>query len=104
MNKNGIALSVQESINIIQKEFEIDLAAGLSTPLPPNLKLPSQEKVFHPIVIDKYKRLLGKLLYISRCVRFDIAFGVNLMARYCSKHNKTMWKYLKRDLCYLKEN
>lgn len=89
----GITLSAEESIGCILKEFEMDTAAGLSTPLPPNIKLPSLLKVPDPVVIDKYRRLLDKLLYVSKCVRLDISYAVNLMAGYCSSNNKTIWKY-----------
>ena len=73
----------------------MDLSRGLSTPLPTNLRLPSLEKVQDAIVMNKYRSLTGKLLYISTCMRFEISYSVKLMARYCSNHSKTIWKYWK---------
>ena len=101
-DKSGIHLSTKKSEEKLIEEFEMKDAASLSTPLPPGLKLPPLADVPDAIVIDKYRKLLGKLLYLSRCVRYDICYAVNFLSRYSTKHNKSIWFYMKGILKYLK--
>lgn len=101
-DKEGIHLSTAKSELKIIKEFEMNDATASSTPLPPGLILPSLKAVQNPIVIGKYRKLLGKLLYLSRCTRYDICYGVNLLSRYSTNHNKSIWTLLKGILRYLK--
>ena len=82
----------------------MDKSKGLLTPLPPGIKLPDLEDISDNVRIEKYRRLLGKLLYVSRCVRYDIYFAVDLLARYSTKHNKMIWKLLKGILRYISTN
>ena len=76
----------------------------MSTPLPLGLKLPSLSDIRDTIVIDKYRKLLGKLLYLSRCSRYDIFYAVNLLSRYSTNHNKSIKFNLKGILKYLKSS
>ena len=103
-DKQAIYLSTDKSELKVISEYEMDNSKGSSTPLPPGLKLPPLLEVLNPVVILKYRNLLGKLLYISRCVRFDICYAVNLLCRYSSNHNTTMWKLLKGILKFLGDN
>ena len=102
-DKAGIYLSTEKSERKIIKEFEMDETMILETPLPPGYNLPSLDEVPDAVVIDKYRRLLGKLLYLSRCVRYDICYSINLLSRYSTRHNKSMWKAMKGILRYLKQ-
>lgn len=85
----GTSLSTKSGEDNIIDEYEINNVDSLSTPLPSSFKVLPLRMVSDAVVIYKYRRLLGKLLYLSRCVRYDICFAVNLMARYTSNHNKT---------------
>ncbi len=103
-DKFGIRLSTKNNELKIIEEFELSDAMRMNTPLPPGLKLPSLDDVPNPVIIEKYRSLLGKLLYLARCVRYDICYAVNLLSRYSSNHNKSMWNLLKGILRYLKDN
>ena len=82
----------------------MDCAKPISTPLVPGIKLPSLHEIENPLEISKYRVLLGKLLYISRCVSYDITYAVNALSRYSSKHNKNLSYHLKGILRYLKQH
>ena len=97
----GIRLSCEKSEKKIIMEYEMNEAKPSNTPLTPGLRLPSLHNVENPMEIEKFRQLLGKLLYISRCVRYDISYAVTLLSRYSSKHNKNLWYHLKGILRYL---
>lgn len=101
-DSSGIHLSTKRSEEKILLEFEMEDSGVLRTPLPPGLKLPALTQVPNPVNITKYRRLLGKLLYLSRCVRYDICYATNLLSRYATNHNKSIWKNMKDILRYLK--
>ena len=46
--------------------------------------------------------MLGALIYLANCTRPDIAFSVNLLARYSSAPTQRHWNGIKHILCYLR--
>jgi len=48
-----------------------------------------------------YLSAIGALMYLANCTRLDIAFAVNLLARYSSEPTKRHWKDIKDILRYL---
>ena len=48
-----------------------------------------------------YLSAVGALMYLANCTRADIAFAVNLLARYSSEPTKRHWKGIKDVFRYL---
>ena len=72
--ETGIHFSTHKRELSILKEYEMEESKAKSTPLSPGLRLPSLHKIENCIEIVKYRQLLGKLLHISRCVRYDTIY------------------------------
>ena len=49
-----------------------------------------------------YLSAIGALIYLANYTRPDIAFSVNLLARYCSAPTKRHWNGIKHILRYLR--
>ena len=58
------------------------------------------EKLLGPEV--PYLRAIGALMYLANCTRPDIAFSVNLLARYSSSPTLRHWNRVKHLLRYLR--
>ena len=58
------------------------------------------EEILGPEV--PYLSAIGALLYLTNNTRPDIAFSVNLLARYSAAPTQRHWKEIKHLLCYLK--
>ena len=58
------------------------------------------EELFDPKV--PYLNAIGALMYLANCTRPDIAFFVNLLARYSSVLTKRHWNEIKYVLQYLR--
>ena len=58
------------------------------------------EKLFGPEV--PYLSAIGALMYLANCTRLDIAFSVNLLARYSSAPTLRHWNEVKHLLRYLR--
>ena len=50
-----------------------------------------------------YLSVIGALMYLANCTRPDIAFFVNLLARYSSAPTKRHWNGIQHILRYLSE-
>ena len=48
-----------------------------------------------------YLGAIGALMYLANCTCPDIAFSVNLLARYSSAPTRRHWNDIKHILCYL---
>lgn len=66
--------------NLIE-EFEMSDDTILSTSLPLGLKLSCIADAQEPILIENYRNILRKPLYLSRGVRYVICYAVNLSSR-----------------------
>ena len=49
-----------------------------------------------------YLSVIGALMYLANCSRPNIAFYVNLLARYNSAPTRRHWNGIKHLLCYLR--
>ena len=48
-----------------------------------------------------YLSAIGVLMYLANCTRPDIAFSINLLARYSSAPSRRHWNGIKHILRYL---
>lgn len=103
-DEEEIYLSTKENEKKIIQENELISVNEMKTPLPSGPKFPPLKEVPESAVIEKFRYLLWKLLYVARCVRYNICCSVNFLSRYSSIHNKTIWGYLKGIVKYLKGN
>lgn len=101
-NDIEIELSTTSTERKMITDYEMGESKSISTPFPPGLKLPNLRQIDNAVEIPRCCQLLGKPLYMSRCVRYDIMFSVNLLSIYSWKHNKRMWMLLKDIWRYFK--
>ena len=59
------------------------------------------EEILGPKV--PYLNAIGDLMYLAQCIRSDIAFAINLLARFNSKTTRKHWNGIKHIFCYLQE-
>ena len=106
---NGIMIHQSNYIEKILKRFQMDKAYPLSTPMvfrsldikkDPYRPKEDDENVLGPEV--PYLSAIGALLYLAQCTRPDIAFSVNLLARYSSEPTKRHWNGIKHIMRYLR--
>ena len=87
----------------------MDKSHPLSTPMVVRSLEPHKD-LFRPKEPDKeilgpevpYLNSIGCLMYLAQCTRPDIAFAVNLLARYSSKPIRKHWNGIKHIFRYLK--
>lgn len=87
----------------------MDKAYPLSTPMVVK-SLDIKKDPYHPKEEDEnvlgpkvsYLSAIGALLYLAQCTRSDIAFSVNLLARYSSEPIKRHWNGIKHIMRYLR--
>jgi hypothetical protein len=90
------------------KEFGMEQCTPVSTPMEPGLKL--SHKTYGPKTDDDhffmkdkpYRRLIGKLQYLSVVSRPDITYAVNILCRFLAEPGPAMWNAAIRVLKYLK--
>ena len=105
---NGVLVHQSTYIKKILKRFNMDKAHPLSSPMVIR-SLNVKNDQFHPC--EKGEELLGPevpylsdigaLMYLAYCTRPDIAFSVNLLARYSSAPTRRHWKGIQHILRYL---
>ena len=90
------------------KRFNMDKAHPLSTPMivrsldikkDPYRPREENEKVLGPEV--PYLSAIGALMYLANNTRPDIAFSVNVLARYSSEPARRHWNGIKHIFRYL---
>ncbi|KAF3653269.1 hypothetical protein FXO37_17067 [Capsicum annuum] len=93
----------------VLKRFYMDKAYSLSTSMvvrslevskDPFRPLEEDEEILGPEV--PYLSAIGELMYLTNATRPDIAFSVNLLARYSSSPKRRHWNGVKHILRYLK--
>ena len=107
---NGVLVHQSTYIEKILKRFNMDKAHPLSSPMVVR-SLDVKKDSFRPC--EKGEELLGPevpylsaicaLMYLANCTRPDIAFSVNLLARYSSAPTRRHWKGIQHILGYLSE-
>jgi len=105
-SKNGITVSQRKYTLDLLKETGMLGARPAETPMEPACKLDEQnndkeEKDSVPVDADRYKRLVGKLLYLSH-TRPDICYAVGVVSRFTNKPLKEHMDAVYRILHYLK--
>jgi hypothetical protein len=79
---------------------------SVSTPVDPKVDSavdPDNPEVpMPPMDQTRYRELVGRLIYVSKCTRPDICFAVGLLARFMQDPSAKHWQWGKRVLRYLK--
>ena len=105
---NGVLVHQSTYIKKILKRFNMDQAHPLSSPMvvrsldvknDPFRPCENGEELLGPEV--PYLSAIGALMYLANCTRPDIAFSVNLLARYSSAPTRRHWKGIQHILRYL---
>ena len=105
---SGVLVHQSTYIKKILKRFNMDKAHPLSSPMivrsldvknDPFRPCGNGEKLLGPEV--PYLSAIGALMYLANCTRLDIAFSVNLLARYSSAQTRRHWKGIQHILRYL---
>ncbi len=95
----------RQYIEHLLREYDLEKAAPKNTPMVEKyslvIKSLSEEEIEEMKGYD-YLRLLGQLLWISRCTRFDISHAVSLLARANRAPTRRHYFDLIRVLLYLK--
>ena len=90
-----------ESILIISK---MTSCSSAPTPIVDRLALPEDPPIQEEQdLMDRvpYSKILGMLIWLSTCTRFDIAFAVNQLSRFSNAPRLVHWKAMKRLVRYL---
>ena len=106
---NGILIHQSNYTEKVLKHFYMDKAHPLSTPMVVR-SLDAQKDPFRPCEDNEeilgseipYLSAIGALMYLANCTRPDIAFSVNLLARYSSAPTRRHWNGIKHILRYLR--
>ncbi|RVW67129.1 Valencene synthase [Vitis vinifera] len=83
-------------MDVITFRFLISLAVSKGL----DMRLMDDESLLGPEV--PYLSAIGALMYLANCTRPDIAFSVNLLARYSSAPTRRHWNGIKHILRYLR--
>ncbi|RVW18477.1 Retrovirus-related Pol polyprotein from transposon TNT 1-94 [Vitis vinifera] len=105
---NGVLVHQSTYIKKVLKRFYMDKAHPLSSPMvvrsldvkKTHFVLAKNEELLGPEV--PYLSAIGALMYLANCTRPDIAFSVNLLARYSSAPTRRHWNGIKHILRYLR--
>ena len=105
---NGVLVHQSTYIKKILKRFNMDKAHPLSSPMVVR-SLDVKNDPFRPCEKGEellghevpYLSAIGALMYLANCTRPDIAFSVNLLARYSSAPTRRHWKGIQHILRYL---
>ena len=87
--------------NLLKKHGMQD-SKPTGTPVDVNAKLQPATNQADPVKQTEYQSAVGSLMYLAVSTRPDIAFTVNILARFNSNPQKEHWTALKRVLRYLK--
>ena len=105
---NGVLVHQSTYIKKILKRFNMDKAHPLSSLMvvrsldvknDPFRPCENGEELLGPEV--PYLSAIGALMFLGNCTRPDIAFSVNLLARYSSAPTRRHWKGIQHILRYL---
>jgi hypothetical protein len=105
---SGILVHKSVYVQKILEKFSMDKAHPIKTPMVVR-SLEKEKDIFRPREEGEeilglqypYLSLIGALMYLANSTRPDIAFAVNLLARYNSAPTKRHWTGGKQILRYL---
>jgi len=108
LNK-GVFVHQEAYITKVLKNFYMDKSHSLCTPMVVR-SLDVDKDPFRPQEKDEellgpevpYLSAIGALMYLANYTRPDIAFAINLLARYSSSPTRRHWNGIKQIFCYLK--
>ena len=111
--KNGMFIYQETYVRKVLERFYMDKSHPLCTPMvvrsleedkdpfrPRQMKEEGNEEILGPEV--PYLSAIGALMYLANHTRPNIAFAVNLLARYDSSPTQRHWNGLKHILRYVK--
>ncbi|XP_074362603.1 uncharacterized protein LOC141702915 [Apium graveolens] len=96
---NGLILSQAKYIKDLLHDTNMHESNGVTTPMSSSIKLiitPHEP----PLDITKYRKILGKLQYLS-FTRPDLSFAVSKLSQFMHHPQKAHWQAIKRVLRYL---
>lgn len=96
-------LHVGQKINNILETYKMKDAKPVRTPMVQDFFTRLDDDHTEPPTITPwpYSSLIGELQWIAMVVRVDIAFAVNVLARFLEKPKEIHWEAAKRILAYL---
>ncbi|CAI7785486.1 unnamed protein product [Closterium sp. NIES-54] len=98
-----ITLTQSHMVQQVLQRFDFTYSSPQSTPLPTghSLSAPPSDESVEPS--GPYPELVGCLMYLMTCTRPDLAYPLNLLARYVApgRHRKVHWDAANRVLRYL---
>lgn len=102
--KESIEIDQVGYIQDILDRFGMSSANAVGTPSDTSIKLSAQMVNDDNSIVGKvpFQEAVGSLLYLTQATRPDIAFAVNDVSRFNSKHSIDHWNAVKRIMRYLK--
>ena len=105
--KGRIFIHSKLAIRQLLRNFNMDSAKAVSTPLPPSIlfeaSVASGNTAENLEANDvPYRQLIGGLLHLSNTTRPDISYAVGFLSRYMENPNMAHWQAAKHILRYLK--
>ncbi|CAI7904244.1 unnamed protein product [Closterium sp. NIES-54] len=98
-----ITLTLSHMVHQVLQRFGFQFSSPQPTPLSTghSLSAPPSDESVEPS--GPYPELVGCLMYLMTCTRPDLAYPLNLLARYVAlgRHRKVHWDAAKRVLHYL---
>jgi hypothetical protein len=106
-SENTIFLSQKHYIEKIIKQFNFENSKDSNIPIQPNHNLTSKlenkkDNLREQVDQNKYRKLIGSLIYLMTSTRPDICYAVGILSRFMSNPLELHWRYLKRVLRYIK--
>jgi len=96
-----IKFLLKDYINKILKEFNMAECSAVKTTMAPGEKLNDTSS---PLCnATQYRSIVGKLIFASNTVRFDISYAVSTLSRYLREPTENQLRAAKRVLRYLKD-
>ena len=94
-------------INSVVKQFNLETASPLRTPIDPNAQLlrdqcPSTPQQIEDMQKVPYREAIGSLMYAAIGTRPDITYAVTTLSQYLQNPGRPHWEQAKRVIQYLK--
>lgn len=95
-------LSIHQAAYIakIIERFKMSNSKAKSMPADPHTVLLSAENNEETVNVP-YREAIGSLMFLAVVSRPDIAFAINAVSKFTSKHNVSHWRAVKKVLTYL---
>ncbi|QRV96326.1 Copia protein [Ceratobasidium sp. AG-Ba] len=97
--RRRLSLTMKSYIDNIVKLADLENARFAHSPMSHTQSL--LEPARHPDRSYPYATMIGRLLWLARCVRPDIAFAVHLLARFTARYDSSHISALKRIFRYI---